>query len=493
MCRAGALVRLSLWLLLTTSVGAAAAAPQASKGTSGASAALKVCLRMQDDSPFAGVANVRVVSREGREASGAPTESDGETIFSDIPPGTYTVEASAPGFLTVRQETQIEPGNRLHTLFLVLQPKPWPATATKPAAPTSPTSWIPPGIDDVVPKVEEGVECPLQQVVDGVGRRMQEFVENLQKFDATEHVEHFSVNAAGLRGKPEVRTFDYMVIVKLSEGQVAELDEYRNGSLDPNLFPAKFATTGLPTMALAFHPAMVSEFNLVCEGLGQWDGHPAWQVHFVQRPDQPNRLRSYLSENTYYPIPLKGRVWIDAATFQIRHFESELIHPMPEIWLTQERIAIDYGPVKFRKNTQQLWLPLVAELYWERAERRMYRRHTYSDFKLFEVASSQQIQAPEASYCFMNTSDHDVAGILIVSPISEATAKAASVRFTVPAGESVCKSVGLGKDVSISVDEIGSATFMFDGPPGSIKSNASLAKESALDLVPDTDVTAIKP
>ena len=119
---ARALVRLTLLLLFTTSVGVAAAAPQASKGTSGAgasaqasSAALKVCLRMQDDSPFAGVANVRVASREGREATGAPTESDGETIFSDIPPGTYTVEASAPGFLAVRQETQIEPGNRLHT------------------------------------------------------------------------------------------------------------------------------------------------------------------------------------------------------------------------------------------------------------------------------------------------------------------------------------------------------------------------------------------
>ena len=502
---APALLRFSLLLLLFPA--RLAAAPQNSKDNSRAgspsqagSAGLTVSLRTQDDSAFIGVANVRVMSRGGHEVVGVPSGSDGETIFTNIPPGTYTVEASAPGFLAVRQETQIQPGNHVQTLYLIMKPKPWPPTAVEPsvatvapAAAANPVSWVPPGIDDVVPNVEKGVECPLPQVVSGVGRRMEELVENLQKFDATELMENFPVDAKGLRGKPEVRTFDYVVTVTVSEGQVADLEEYRNGSLDPKQFPAKFATTGLPTMALAFHPAMVSEFNLVCEGLGQWDGHPAWQVHFAQRPDRPNRLRSYLIENTHYPIALKGRVWIDAATYQMRHFESELMNPITEISLTQERIAIDYGPVKFRNHTQQLWLPLFAELYWERGARRLYRRHTYSDFKIFEVGSTQQIQAPEASYCFMNTSDHDIEGIFIVSPASGISVKAASVRFTIPPGQSVCKLVGSGKDVSIPVDDIGSATFMFNGPEGSIKANANLVKESALDLVPETDLTAIKP
>jgi hypothetical protein len=449
---------------------------------------------MPDDSAFIGVANVRVISREGHEAAGVPSGSDGETIFTDIPPGTYTVEASAPGFLAIRQETQIEPGNRVHTLFLIMKPRPWPATAVelsvRAVAPAAAASWIPPGIDDVVPNVEKGVECPLPQVVSGVGRRMKELVDNLQRFDATEHVEHFAVNATGSRGKPEVRTFDYIVTVKLSEGRVAELTEYRNGSLDPKQFPAKIATTGLPTMALAFHPAIVSEFNLACEGLGQWDGHPAWEVHFAQRP---NRLHFYMHLNTYYPIALKGRVWIDAGTYQIRHFESELMNPVPEIELKRERIAIDYGPVQFRTHTQQLWLPLVAELYWEQGGRRIYRRHTYSDFKIFDVESAQQIQVPEGSYCFMNTSDRDIAGILIVSPASGISAEAVSVRFTIPPGQSVCKLIGPGKDVSLPVDEIGSATFMHNGPTGSIKADANLVKESALDLVPETDIAAIKP
>ena len=503
---APAFLSFSLSLLLMPFAGVAPA-PQNSKDNSQASsptqageAALRVCLRLEDDSAFIGVANVRVISREGHEAAGTPSGSDGETIFADIPPGTYEVEARAPGFLPVLQETQTESGNRVDALFLIMKPKPWPAAAPEPSVPAvapaaapDPTAWIPPGIDDLVPIVEKGVECPLPQVISGVGRRITELVENLQKFDATEHMENFAVDSKGSRGKPEVRTFDYIVTVKVSEGQVAELEEYRNGSLDPKQFPGKFATTGLPTMALAFYPAIVSEFSLACEGLGQWDGHPAWQIHFAQRPDRPNRLRSYLIDNKNYPIALKGRVWIDAGTFQIRHFESELMDPVTEIGLTQERIAIDYGAVKFPTHKQQLWLPLFAELYWERGVRRLYRRHTYSDFKLFEVASSQQIQDPEGSYCFMNTSGHDIAGILIVSPVSGISAAAASVRFAIPAGQSVCKLVGPGKDLNIPVDEIGSAIFMHNGPEGSINANANLVKESALDLVPNTDPAAVKP
>ncbi len=228
----------SCLMLLLVPSAAVGTAPQKSKDNSRAgSPALRVCLRMEDDSAFIGVANVRVISRAGHEAAGTPSGSDGETIFADIPPGTYEVEARAPGFLPVLQETPIEPGNRVHALFLIMKPRPWPAAALEasvpagaPAPAANPTTWIPPGIDDLVPNIEKGVECPLPQVISGVGRRMTELVENLQKFDATEHMENFPVDSKGSRGKPEVRTFDYIVTVKVSEGQVAELEEYRNGS-----------------------------------------------------------------------------------------------------------------------------------------------------------------------------------------------------------------------------------------------------------------------
>jgi Flp pilus assembly protein TadD len=373
-----------------------------------------------------------------------------------------------------------------------LRPSPLEAALSVPpfitlvAANPTPTPWTPPDIDEFVPSVEAGVACPLPQVVSGAGRRMKELVENLQKFDATEHVEHFNVDADGSRGRPETRTFDYVVTVALAGMGVFRLTEYRNGSLDPSQFPAQIATEGLPAMALIFHPSQVSDFNLTCEGLGQWHGRPAWQVHFSQRPDRPNRIHAYVIGRNYYPIPLKGRVWIDAATYQVLRFESELMKSVPEIELTQEYLTIDYAPVQFQTGKQEVWLPLDAEVYSERGKHRFYRRHTFTNFKLFEVESAQQIQAPKQSYCFRNVNDRNIAGTLTVSPVAGASAKAISVRFTIPSGKSVCKIVGTGRDVSMPPDAIDSATFLYDGPEGAIMADANLAKETVLNVVPVT-------
>lgn len=187
-----------------------------------------------------------------------------------------------------------------------------------------------------------------------------------------------------------------------------------------------------------------------------------------------------------YPVPLKGRVWIDAANDQVLRFESELMKPVPEIELSEEYLTIDYGPVQFQTRKQQVWLPLDAEIYSERGKRRFYRRHTFSNFKVFEVDSAQQIQAPRQSYCFRNANDRNIAGTLTISPVAGASAKPVSVRFTIPSGKSVCKIVGPGRDVGMSADEIDSATFVYDGPEGAITADANLAKETVLNLVPGT-------
>jgi Carboxypeptidase regulatory-like domain len=464
------------------------------------SGTLKICLRMPDDSAFSGSASVHVMPSEGYEVSGTPSESDGEMIFAGMQPGTYTIEVSAPGFLTVRQKLEIDPGNRVRTQFVVMKNKPLPAREIEelPAPPastssteTQPTraSWIPQDIDDLVPDVQPGVECPLPHVIKGVGLRMNQLVMNLQKFSATERVEHFMVDATGVRHGPESRTFDYVVVISVASAGLFALDEYRNGSVDPAQFPARVATEGLSGMALIFHPLMVSGFNFSCEGLSTWNTHPAWQVHFAQRPDRPNRIRVYVIGGQSYPVPLKGRAWIDAATYQVLRLESELMKPVQDIGLTQEHLAIDYGQVKFRTHSEQLWLPLDAEVYAERRGHRYYRRHTFSDFKIFTVETDQSIRAPKESYCFTNTSDHDIAGVLVVSPVSGISLKAVSIRFIVPPGKSIYKVVGPGKDISMPVDEVGSATFTHNGTAESIKADAYLVKESTLDVIADSPIS----
>ena len=461
-------------------------------------ASLKVCLRLDDESAFRGFATVRVMPKEGYEIQGVPTGSDGELLFSAMSLGSYTVEAVAPGFLTVRLGTAIESAHQQRTLFVIMLPKLLPAAIAPPTPPapqlaeaaTSPsvplTSWFPVSLDDALPEVDPNIECPSQQIFRGVGQRMTQFVSNLEKFTATERVEHFSIDSNGVRKPADVRSFDYVVIVSKNPYGMFVLDEFRNGSTAPEQFPASIATDGLPAIALVFHPFLASDFKFQCEGMGQWKGKSAWLVRFLQRPDKQSRIRAYVIAGRHYRIPLKGRVWVDPGTYQILQLDSELVSPNKEIQLTLERSSIEYGLVQFHSQKQEIWLPQTADLWVERNGRRYYRRHTFSDFKVFNVDTNQTTQRAKESYTFTNTSDRDLLGVLTVKPALDSQLDPVTISFTIPAGGSILKFVGPGKDVNVPVGEIASAIFVHNGKPESIKVDAHLLKESSLDVVPDT-------
>jgi len=450
-------------------------------------ASLRVSLRLADESAFGGPARVHLRSPDGAELVGTPN-ADGQFLFTGISPTDYTIEATAPGFLPVRQAIPIEKPASL-TRYLVMSPKTVKPTES-PVAVTSiesaldpKTSWLPPAIDDSVPYVDPEEQCPLAEITAGTGKRMTEFVANLEKFSAAERVEHYPVDILGERHGPETRNFNYLVTVSRTSKGVFLLDEYRNGSVDPSLFPARVATVGMPALALLFHPLLASDFTFSCEGLGNWASHAAWQIHFEQRPHRPGRLLGYSAEGKYVSLALKGRAWIDPGTLQVVHLESELVRPPVELGLKVEDIAISYRPVHFQKADGQIWLPEVIDLYVERRGRRYYRRHTLSNFQLFTVEATQNIKFAKESYQFSNQSDRDIKGILTIHPVFGAKAQPVSISFTIPAGGSVLKFVGQGKDIGIPVESIGSATFKYDGPRDAVLVDAHLSKESTLDVI----------
>jgi hypothetical protein len=492
-------------------------------------AILKICIRNQDDSPFSGVASVHVVSGLGSEATGKNSDTEeGETEYSDLPAGAYSIQVSAPGFLAVKQTVEVESGKRTQTAFMILKPDlpvadPRATTAIpastnadktdrtsiqshrrdrwhhawwrfrhhRPSDATSAsvTSWVPASIDAYKPIVVPSVSCSLPTVQAGVSQRMKQFVANLQKFSATEHIEHYPIDLTGKRLTPQTRTFDYVVqVTTLPGGGSFSIDEYRNGGFDRTRFPANIATEGVSAMVLIFHPVLALDFDFQCEGLENFYGRPAWLVRFKQREDRPSQIGGYRTLEHYYPFVFKGLAWIDAGSYQVLRLETELAKPIPEVGLTEEIFIINYGSVAFHSRKQQLWLPQSAELYMQRHSSRFYRIHTFSDFKIYTVDTDQSIHAPKEAYCFTNTSDHDIAGMLTVTPTSGISLNAISIRFIVPPGKSVYKSVGLGKDISIPVNDVGSATFTHNGSADAIKADAYLVRESTLDVIADTPI-----
>jgi len=255
--------------------------------------------------------------------------------------------------------------------------------------------WQPPAIDLNKPSVAANVSCPAD-IAGMIGKRVEEFVDDVSRIAAIEHLLHEQLDEMGDAITKETRTFNYVAsFTESKQGSIA-VDEYRQEHLGLADFPDQISSSGFATLALVFHPKMQDSFEMVCEGLGELRGQPTWMVHFKQREDRPAQMHDYRVGGELYSLKLKGRAWITADKFQIVRIESELVNPVPQIRLAGEHQVVEYGPVPFAKKKVQLWLPQSAEIYLDFRRHRYYRKHSFDHYMLFAVDAEEKRKAPAA-------------------------------------------------------------------------------------------------
>jgi tetratricopeptide (TPR) repeat protein len=252
----------------------------------------------------------------------------------------------------------------------------------------SQSAWGPPGVDEVKPPVAPNVSCPYQQVIEGSGERAKQFVDNIAKFAAIEDMTHEQLDKTGNPITKETRKFTYVASITEDRPGFLLTDEYRNARYGVANLPDNIVTEGSMGLALIFHPDMRDNFEMSCEGLGDWRGQSAWLVHFRQRDDKPNRFAEYNVGSQHYPMNMKGRAWITTDNLQIVHVDAELVKPLPQLSV-QHQIA-EYGPVHFQKGNVDLWLPQNVDIFMELNRHYYYRRHSYDHYQLFSVDSVEK-------------------------------------------------------------------------------------------------------
>ena len=255
-------------------------------------------------------------------------------------------------------------------------------------------SWQPPGVDDITPAIAASVECPAAQVVEESGKRVQELADDVARFAAVEDLFHQALDNYGIPIRTETRKYNYVASISEPQPGFLMVDEYRADKLSLAGYPDQIASTGFAALALVFHPHMRDNFEMKCEGLGDWRGQATWLVHFKQRDDRPNRMHSYKVGNQIHAVGLKGRAWISADKFQIVRIEAEMVNPMPAIQLLSEHQVVEYGPVPFPKKNMTLWLPKSAEIYFDFRKHRYYRRHSFDHYMLYSVDSEEKRKEP---------------------------------------------------------------------------------------------------
>jgi tetratricopeptide (TPR) repeat protein len=259
---------------------------------------------------------------------------------------------------------------------------------------TAALRWLPANVDDEVPAVEPGVSCPADEVLKKTSARVMELPALVGRYTATEVLHHEDMNRAGYADRSVNLSFNYLVSIREITnkfGESLDVQEYRNGSTGSDMFPDEMATTGLPSIVLIFHPWLISDFDMKCEGLSRAQGSFAWQVYFRQKKEKESRIRQYRMGGHVYPIALKGRAWIDANSFQVLRLETDLRESQPDLRLTTEHLVMHYGPVQFKSRKEVLWLPTTAEFYAIFRGRQFHRRHSFTGYTLFSVDYDQKI------------------------------------------------------------------------------------------------------
>ncbi len=255
--------------------------------------------------------------------------------------------------------------------------------------------WLPPNVDEAIPAVEPGASCDLKDVLEKTGEQLQRVPETLDRFSATETVEHQSVNESGIASKAQAFSFAYVVSIHETQPGHLNVEEYRNGKEDESVFPDHFATRGLPSQIFIFHPYYQKDFEMRCEGLARQASGFAWQVRFEQKKNLASRIQVHYVNGKKFAVPLKGRAWIGVVDFQVVRLQTDLREPVKAAGLYAQHTEIEYGPVFFQKDKQELWLPIRADFYLQTRGHRLHRRHDFHDYMLFAIEDKQNIGKPK--------------------------------------------------------------------------------------------------
>ena len=240
--------------------------------------------------------------------------------------------------------------------------------------------------------VLQDVPCPLSQILQGARERATEMVDNLQRFTATEAIEHTQYKKNGQARKPTTQLFNYLAEIDQGPSGAFWVEEYRTAKTDIDSPP--LSDTGTAAFALIFHPQKIGNFDFQCEGLTTIQGNPAWQLRFQESSDLSKSFHQIRIDRAVFQLRFKGRAWVTKDTFQVLRLQTDLVAPIPKIHLQQEHLEIAYAPVDFDRSRFTVWLPESASMQISYRGRRYRRVHKFSHFQLFLVVTDQTIKDP---------------------------------------------------------------------------------------------------
>jgi hypothetical protein len=232
-----------------------------------------------------------------------------------------------------------------------------------------------------------------------VGKNVSKLFGDLLNVSAVEDVQLEKINR---EGKAESnRRYEYLYLcLPAAERWGPSFIEYRSdnqGQEIPRLGLEEgyMLTSGFVSAPLIFHPSHQDGSSFRLLGHQQLKGQDTIVIAYAQLPARSQIFGRFQDGKNVSTMFKQGIAWIDAENYQIVRLASDLLEPLPRIGLEKQRTEIDFQKVQFGQATENFWLPeqVTVTLHWN--GKMLRNTHAYSNFRLFNVETSQKIDKPK--------------------------------------------------------------------------------------------------
>ncbi len=242
-------------------------------------------------------------------------------------------------------------------------------------------------------------QAPLAAILEAVGKKVSELFANLPNISSVEDVNQEMLTRKGKTVSARKYKYRYLLTAPDKRWGLS-IDEYRadfQGHETPQLGVSGnyMLTSGFVSTPLVFYPPYQdgSIFRLL--GRQKLNGRNTFVIAYAQQPAKARNYGSFQQGNGVTVIYSQGMAWIDSENYQIVRLTTDLLRPAPLVRLNKITPEIGFSEVQFKKPPQTFWLPndVMVTLDWN--GRYLRNKHSYSDFMVFNVDSSEKIAAPK--------------------------------------------------------------------------------------------------
>jgi hypothetical protein len=241
----------------------------------------------------------------------------------------------------------------------------------------------------------------LKRILTAVGKNVAAQSHSFQNATSLETIHQKKLRHNGKESDEMVGKFRYLFLMPVDPA-IPVVTEYRKNiiadkGLPGGLEEGYMLTSGFVSVALIFHPALLSGSQFRYLGRQTMDGHETYVIAFAQDPITAKLVGYFKLGPRSVPILLQGLAWVDTQSYQIVRIRTDLLKPLSEVQLKRVTTQIDYQEVRFKQLAQGFWLPKDVTVTVDWRGKTLRNEHQYSHFEMFNVRTSQQIGKPPTS------------------------------------------------------------------------------------------------